>query len=295
MLIKAYNANEAYEGMKKLIKSGSIESSPRGMKIKERLGISVRIHNPRDRIITGSHRNFPIKSAFAEFLWYMTGNPSVKIIYPYLKHWKNYSDNEETVNSNYGFQWKNQIKEVIEKIKKDSDTRQAVVNLYHDDYSVYYGKDTVCTPSFQFLLREDLLYLIVNARSRDLVRGECIDQFTFTLLQEIVANELGVQLGWYQVNIGSLHIYEEHFNLLETQETYDGTNKESVPIRTFMNYSNFWNLLKDHKDTDLSNDDFILFLLKEKQIDFDSFYKGWKDNIYFPKVSPMFTTKREIF
>lgn len=296
MLIKVNNANESYNQMKALIKSGSMESSPRGKKIKERLGISIRIHNPRDRIITASHRKFPLKAAVSEFLWYMTENPSVNIITPYLKHWENYSDNGQVVNSNYGFQWKNQIRQVIEKIKKDRDTRQAVINLYHDDYSLYYGKDNVCTPSFQFFLREDLLYLIVNARSRDIVRGECIDQFTFTLLQELVANELGVDLGWYQVNVGSLHIYEEHFDLLDVEETFSENDiKQNVPIRTFLNYSNFWDLMKKNKDTDLNEDDFLLFLLKNKNIDFNHFYSAWNESIYFPKTSPLLQMKNQIF
>ena len=156
MIINAHNANEAYMQSKKLLKNSSLESSPRGMKIKERLGVSIKILNPRDRIITEVNRNFPLKGALAEFLWYMTGNPSLSIITPYLKHWERYSDNGEVVNSNYGYQWKNQISEVIQKIKKDPDTRQAVINLYHDDFSLYYGKDNVCTPSFQFLLREGL-------------------------------------------------------------------------------------------------------------------------------------------
>ena len=291
--IKTYNANDAYKEMKDLLRSGSADVSPRGIKVKERLGVSVRILNPRDRIINDVHRNFPLKGAIAEFLWYMTENPSLSLITPYLKHWERYSDNGETVNSNYGFQWKNQINNVIEKIKRDPDTRQAVVNLYHDDYSSYYGKDNVCTPSFQFLLRDDLLYLIVNARSRDLVRGECIDQFTFTLLQELVANELGVDVGWYQVNIGSLHLYEEHFNLLEKDDSVDSSSKEMSPIKTYLKTSTFWKVLSENLFPDLIQEDFIRFWIQEKNIDIHSFHEGFKRNIYFPKISPLW--KQEIF
>jgi thymidylate synthase len=293
MIINAHNANEAYVQSKKLLKDSSIDSSPRGLKIKERLGVSIKILNPRDRIITEQNRNFPLKGALAEFLWYMTENPSISLITPYLKHWERYSDNGETVNSNYGFQWKNQINSVIEKIKRDPDTRQAVVNLYHDDYSSYYGKDNVCTPSFQFLLRDDLLYLIVNARSRDLVRGECIDQFTFTLLQELVANELGVDVGFYQVNIGSLHVYEEHFSLLESSDTFDSSNKEISPSKTYLRTSTFWRVLNENLFSDLIEEDFIRFWIQEKNIDINSLYQGFKRNIYFPKISPLW--KQEIF
>jgi thymidylate synthase len=277
--IKTYNANDAYKEMKDLLRSGSSDVSPRGIKVKERLGVSVRILNPRDRIINDVHRNFPLKGAIAEFLWYMTQNNKTKYITPYLKHWEKYSDDGIHVNSNYGFQWGNQVINVINKIKRDRDTRQGVITLYDKSYSNYYGKDNICTPDFQFLLRDNLLYLIVNARSRDLIRGECIDQFTFTLLQEIVANELGVDVGWYQVNIGSLHIYEEHFDLLEKENLNDSSQKEISPWRTYLNYSKFWDWIFSYEDSEIQNDDFILFWCKEKEIDKTQFLKGFQERI----------------
>lgn len=276
--ITAYSANDAYVEMMSLLKKGSIESSPRGMKVKERLGVSVRIFNPRARIITETNRNFPLKGALAEFLWYMSENNKIKYILPYLKHWINYSDDGETVHSNYGYQWKHQLSDVIQKIKKDKYTRQGVVTLYDSKYASYYGKDNVCTPDFQFLLRDDLLYLIVNARSRDVIRGECIDQFTFTLLQETVANELGVDLGWYQVNIGSLHIYEEHFHLLEKPFELDTSSFEISPNKTYLKYSDFWNVLHKNKHSELIENDFIRFWTKEKNIDLTDFYIAYTES-----------------
>lgn len=275
-LITAYSANDAYSEMMSLLKKRSMESSPRGMKVKELLGLSVRIFNPRARIITENNRNFPLKGALAEFLWYMSENNKIKYILPYLKHWANYSDDNESVNSNYGYQWKYQLGDVIQKIKKDKYTRQSVVTLYDSRYSSYYGKDNVCTPDFQFLLRDEQLYLIVNARSRDVIRGECIDQFTFTLLQELVANELGVDLGWYQVNIGSLHIYEEHFDLLNSQMSF-GPIADS-PDKTYLKYSDFWNVLHENKFPELIESDFIRFWAKEKNIDLENFYTAYVES-----------------
>lgn len=276
--ITAYSANDAYVEMMSLLKKGSIESSPRGMKVKERLGVSVRIFNPRARIITETNRNFPLKGAIAEFLWYMSQNNQIKYITPYLKHWENYSDDSLTVNSNYGYQWKDQITNVIQKIKKDPHTRQAVITLYDSKYASYYGKDNVCTPDFQFLLRDDLLYLVVNARSRDVIRGECIDQFTFTLLQEVVANELGVDLGWYQVNIGSLHIYEDHFHLLEKPFSFDSSNTEISPNKTYLKYSHFFDTLQNNRHSELIEGDFVRFWAQQKNIDLNTFCEAFKES-----------------
>ena len=268
MFIQVYDSNSMLLESIKAIKNFGTDINTRGTKTKEVYGVSLRILNPRARIINLSDRKFPLKGAIAEFLWYMTGNPKIEIITPFLKHWANYSDDGEKVNSNYGFCAGNQIINVIRKLEKDSDSRQAVVNLFTTDFSNYFGKDTVCTPNYQFLIRDKRLHLIVNARSRDLIRGECIDQFTFTLLQEIVANQLGIDVGFYQVNIGSLHIYEEHYDLLDMSNKTDDILGD-INLFTRCQFSDFWKNLKVINKTNL--EDFIGDIMKIKNISCDFF------------------------
>jgi thymidylate synthase len=266
MYIEVKNANSfLLEGLKVLKEKGE-EINTRGTKSIEVSGISFRILNPRDRIISISDRKFPLKGALAEFLWYMTKNPKVEIITPYLKHWTNFSDDGIIVNSNYGYCSGNQINNIINKLKKDPSSRQGVINLFNRDFSDYYGKDTVCTPSYQILIRNNLVNMIVSARSRDIIRGECIDQFTFTLLQEIIANELGYDIGYYQVNIGSLHVYEEHYDFLNISDKIDDTYK-NISLSTKYDYSNFWNQTNINYEND-----FINHIIKIKNIDIQSFY-----------------------
>ena len=268
MFIQVFDSNSMLLESISAIKKYGSDINTRGTKTKEVYGVSIRILNPRARIINLSDRKFPLKGATAEFLWYMTGNPKIEIITPFLKHWAHYSDDGEKVNSNYGFCAGNQIINVIRKLEKDRDSRQAVVNLFSQDFSNYYGKDTVCTPNYQFLIRENRLHLIVNARSRDLIRGECIDQFTFTLLQEIVANQLGIDVGFYQVNIGSLHIYEEHYDLLDMSNKTDDILGD-INLFTRCQFSDFWKNLKVITSSNL--EDFIGDIMKGKNIQYDFF------------------------
>jgi len=271
MFIQVYDANSfLLEGLS-LLKERGKEIETRGTISREVCGVSIRIINPRARIISLADRKFPIKGALAEFLWYMTKNPKVEIISPFLKHWINYSDDGETVNSNYGFCAWNQISNIIDKLKQDPSSRQGVINLFNRDFSNYYGKDTVCTPNYQILIRDNLLHMIVNARSRDIIRGECIDQFTFTLLQEIIANELGYNVGWYQVNIGSLHIYQEHYNMLDMTSIIDDNMILENNLSTKCSYSNFWHdinyILKNNIE------DFIGDIMQIKNLDIEHFNK----------------------
>ena len=50
----------------------------------------------------------------------------------------------------------------------------------------------------------------VNMRSNDLWFGFCNDQFCFSMLQDMVAKMLGLEVGWYYHFASNMHLYEEH-------------------------------------------------------------------------------------
>jgi hypothetical protein len=52
--------------------------------------------------------------------------------------------------------------------------------------------------------------MIATMRSNDLWLGLPYDVFAFTCIQQMVAAALGVGLGWYQHQAGSLHVYDRN-------------------------------------------------------------------------------------
>jgi thymidylate synthase len=64
-------------------------------------------------------------------------------------------------------------------------------------------------------LRERKLDAILSIRSNDAILGLPYDVFFFSMLQEVMAVELGVELGTYFHSAGSLHLYERHLRLAE--------------------------------------------------------------------------------
>ena len=54
-----------------------------------------------------------------------------------------------------------------------------------------------------------------HMRSNDVFRGLPHDLFCFTMLQELIARSVGVELGSYHHMVGSLHMYEEDAKQLE--------------------------------------------------------------------------------
>ena len=49
-------------------------SSPRGLEIKQRLGVSFEISDPRNRLLYVKNRKFSLEYMIAECLWYLSGN-----------------------------------------------------------------------------------------------------------------------------------------------------------------------------------------------------------------------------
>ena len=221
------NFSHAYVDLCRMIRDESdFVSSPRGMKIKEKLGVQFRIKNPRDRLPCIEARNFSLSYFVAETLWYMSGENSTAWISRYAPFWKDISDDGVTANSAYGariFRRHDRIGSgqvvqwdyVKEELRRDPDSRRAVIHIRTPDDSVHASKDVPCTLALQFFIRNDKLHLHVNMRSSDIILGIAYDVPAFTTMQEILANELGVELGEYVHTSNSLHCYERDFAMLD--------------------------------------------------------------------------------
>ena len=226
--MKAYgNFSHAYVDLCRLIRDESdFVSSPRGMKVKEKLGVQFRIKNPRDRLPYIEARNFSLSYFVAETLWYMSGSNSTEWISRYASFWKDISDDGKTSNSAYGARifklhpriadgGLNQWEYVKGELRRDPDSRRAVIHIRTPDDSLHAVKDVPCTLALQFFIREGKLHLHVNMRSSDIILGIAYDVPAFTTMQEILANELSVELGEYVHTSNSLHCYERDFEMLD--------------------------------------------------------------------------------
>ena len=84
------------------------------------------------------------------------------------------------------------------------------------------AKDVACATSLQFLLRDGQLDAVIHMRSNDAFWGLPYDVFLFTMLQELFAAELNVELGRYHHSVGSLHLYQRHIRA--AQRVLDDSN-----------------------------------------------------------------------
>lgn len=224
------NATEAFDNIYAGLHKYGEETSPRGLSVREVLGTSIFIMNPADCIVYSDIRKMAPSYVCGEYLWYKSGSNLLEDIKRYSNFWDNIVNPDgRTVNSGYGYYIFNKGKhgvsewdKLLEDFKKDPDTRQGVLQIPIMENKG--TKDVPCTSSVQFLLRNGRLNMSVYMRSNDIWKGFVYDVFQFSMFQLQLAAELGVEVGWYNHNVGSLHLYEtEYPENVGLESEYDDT------------------------------------------------------------------------
>lgn len=115
-----------------------------------------------------------------------------------------------------------QLERVEAELRRDPSSRRAVVHVARDNdlAATFDGAqnkmragEMPCTLSWQFLVRDGELHMIATMRSSDLVWGMSYDVPSFVSVQIALASVLGLELGTYVHQSGSMHVYERHFDL----------------------------------------------------------------------------------
>ena len=195
--------------------SHGLEITPSRGAAKELNGVLLELRDPTARLSRTETKGKPF-SCLGEFLWYMAGTNELPFIGYYLRDYKKYADGNY-IYGGYGprlFDWKgvDQVHRIIDILKTKPDSRQAVIQLFDAIDLSEEHKDIPCTCTLQFTIRNGSLNLFTYMRSNDVMIGLPHDFFSFTMLQEVVARYLSVQLGTYKHAVGSLHIYNYSLN-----------------------------------------------------------------------------------
>lgn len=177
------------------------------------------IHEPEDNIITHKIRGWNQKYADREWEWYVSGDKSAKNIAPYAPLWHNMMDEWGEVWSNYGWWWKqgDQLEEMIKKLKKDTETRQAMLVHYNPNYIDRMKNDVPCNVVLNFYITEGFLNLTIFARSIDLWFGFCNDQYQFSKLMIEVGKAISKPVGEMTYMITNFHLYNKQVDYVRTQ------------------------------------------------------------------------------
>ena len=207
------NANDAFHDLYwRIVRDGVDFAGTKAL-----FNVGFEIQHPAANAIVDSKikRNWSLEYANAEWRWYLSGDRNIKKLgelygkVPAI--WKRMADVDGNVNSNYGWQWQRnqQLDNVIKLLKTLPETRQAAISIYDAKEYDKYAYDTPCTYAVQFTVLDDKLNMSVVMRSNDLWYGFCNDQYQFSNLQMLVANETGYDVGTYYHFAHNLHLYND--------------------------------------------------------------------------------------
>lgn len=211
-------------------------SAPTRGSTKEIIGAVLRLKNPRSRLSRTESKG-TVFSCLGELLWYLAGSNDLKFISYYIDRYKDESDDGKTIYGAYGpriFGNKiNQIDNVVNTLRGGSASRRAVIQLFKsEDIDGHRKKEIPCTCSLQFMTRGGKLHCSVHMRSNDAFFGLPHDIFAFTMIQEIIARMLSIEIGDYIHMVGSLHIYDKTIPDIEKfmGEGWQSTGKSMPPM-----------------------------------------------------------------
>lgn len=207
--------------IKDLLKKGVREFSERtGLECAVLPGVHFSIDPEKDGFPLLTLRKIPVKSIIAEQIWFLSGARKPEdFLRNYTKIWDAFTNPGDVVTVAYGYRWRkhfgrDQIKSLIELLKKEPSSRQAVVVTWDpasDGLGTTKKANVPCPYTFTVNIFGGKLHLHNIVRSNDMILGFPFDVAGFCLLQYILAQELGVGVGTYSHSISNAHIYENHY------------------------------------------------------------------------------------
>ena len=148
-----------------------------------------------------------------EALWILAGLNDVDRPAFYAKQIREYSDDGSTLNGAYGYRMRHyfghdQLRQVIDLLRAEPDTRRAVVSLFDPKDITITTRDVPCNTTIYFKQLGGSLNMTVCNRSNDAVWG-CYgaNAVHFSFLLQYVAGTLGLSVGHYVQVSDSLHVY----------------------------------------------------------------------------------------
>jgi thymidylate synthase len=160
-----------------------------------------------------------------EIQWYESRSLNVNDIPPPVPQiWKQVATPDGRINSNYGFLiWSeengSQFLNCLRTLQKDPESRRAIMIYTRPSIQTEYNtdgmSDFICTNTVQYVVRDNHVHSIVNMRSNDVVYGFKNDRAWQRHVLFFLSDALRIPMGNIYWQVGSLHVYEKHFNLVK--------------------------------------------------------------------------------
>lgn len=218
-----------------------------GIKKEDRTGtgtISVFGHQSRYKISDGfpvlTTKKLHLKSIIHELLWFLNGDTNIKYLNDNgVRIWNEWADEDGDLGHIYGYQWRSwpdysgghidQIKEVVDTIKNNPDSRRIIVSSWNVA-DIPNMKLPPCHAFFQFYVADGKLSLQLYQRSADVFLGVPFNIASYALLLKMMAQVTGLEEGDFVHTLGDAHIYLNHIEQVNLQLTRDTRSLPEMKI-----------------------------------------------------------------
>ncbi|MFI7103309.1 thymidylate synthase [Streptomyces sp. NPDC050161] len=197
----------------------------RGNRAREVIGVGFRLPDPRQRLPYLAARKANPVFQYAEALWYLSGRRDLEMIGYYAPSMHaNSADGISLGGSAYGHTLFNPadgdtlspFDRVLELLRTETDSKRGYLPVFSAaELAIADNPDMACLAGLHLLVRDGRLHMVCHMRANDLDCGLLSDVFSFTVIQEYAAVQLGLELGSYTHVIGSAHVNEVNAERVE--------------------------------------------------------------------------------
>jgi len=172
-----------------------------------------------------------VESVIHELLWFLRGDTNVSYLQKHgVRIWNEWADESGDCGPIYGYQWRrwngaiDQIANVIDLLKRDPDSRRAVVSAWNAS-DIPEMALPPCHAMFQFYAQDGNLSLQLYQRSADVFLGVPFNIASYSLLLCLVAQVCGMHPHMFIHTFGDVHLYENHI-----EQAYLQLSRESFAL-----------------------------------------------------------------
>ena len=163
-------------------------------------------------------------SLLRELLWYLSGEDHIRNLRQHTKIWDAWADADGNLDTAYGRYWRrfpspykdtdgqwqvrevDQIQFIIDTLRKEPYSRRMVVTAWEPGNATT-SKLPPCHYSFVFNVQDNKLSCHLSQRSGDIALGIPFNLACYAALTQMIAQEVGLELGWFSHMIVDAHIY----------------------------------------------------------------------------------------
>jgi len=229
---------EYHELVRTVLTEGNYKENRTGVDTISHFNYNYTLDNNRYPLLTTKKMNgYRWDSMIHELLWYLSGEEHIRNLQGHTSIWDAWADEDGNLDTAYGRFWRrypctdpmiqedgeawakpfhdaqnddeytfDQLQYVIDELQENPNSRRLVVNAWHPANAAV-STLPPCHYTFVFNVQGDELNLHLTQRSGDVALGIPFNIACYTLLQRIIAQQVGLKVGEFGHTIVDAHIY----------------------------------------------------------------------------------------